>query len=152
MVEINNKTESKINLTVVRQTAEIFLKKHKKQKNELSIAFVGDRLIRRLNETYRGIDKPTDVLTFPDYPAIPPVVIPVPPTAGGIQNLGEIIIDYAQIKRQAREQGHSAQKELIFILVHGLLHLVGYDDATEKGRLEMIRKGEEFIKNLEYRI
>lgn len=97
---------------------------------ELSIAFVGDKIIRDLNKVYRGIDKTTDILTF----------------SGEDKFLGEVIIDYAQIKRQAKKFNNSIKKELIFILVHGLLHLLGYDDKTEKGRLEMEEMGEEFIK------
>ncbi|MBU4347150.1 rRNA maturation RNase YbeY, partial [Patescibacteria group bacterium] len=61
--------------------------------------------------------------------------------------LGEVIIDYAQIKRQAREFGSGVNDELVFILVHGLLHLLGYDDKTEKGAKEMERLGEKFILN-----
>ena len=133
-VEINNKTKAKINLSLVRKIARKFLKKHKKEKKDLSIAFVGDGRIRELNKNYRKIDKVTDVLSF----------------AGEEKFLGEIIIDYNQVKRQARQfrgQGMRAVKEeLIFILAHGLLHLLGYDDGTEVGRREMERLGEEFIK------
>lgn len=131
MIEINNKTKSKIDLALVKKTAEFFLRVYKKKKYEISIAFVGDRVIRKLNRNYRKIDKVTDVLSFPGE---------------GIF-LGEVIIDYAQIKRQAREFGSSVNDELVFILVHGLLHLLGYDDKTEKGAKEMERLGEKFILN-----
>ena len=133
-VEINNKTKAKINLSLVRKIARKFLKKHKKEKKDLSIAFVGDRRIRELNKNYRKIDKVTDVLSF----------------AGEEKFLGEVIIDYSQIKRQAKEfrgRGMRAvEEELVFILAHGLLHLLGYDDRTEEERREMERLGEEFIK------
>ena len=133
-VGINNKTKAKINLSLVKKIARKFLKKHKKEKKDLSVAFVGDKKIKELNKNYRKIDKVTDVLSFP----------------GEEKFLGEIIIDYNQVKRQARQfrgQGMRAVKEeLIFILAHGLLHLLGYDDGTEVGRREMERLGEEFIK------
>ena len=134
MIEINNKTRSKIDLVLVQKVVENFLKYYKKQNCEVSIAFVGDKTIRRLNKTYRGVNKITDVLAFFDNE----------------QNnfLGEIIISYIQVKRQAKRFNNSVRQELIFILVHGLLHLLGYDDKTEKSRREMERLGEEFIGKL----
>lgn len=133
MVEINNKTRSKINLSLVKKATEDFLKYYKKEKCEVSIAFVSDRKMRELNKTYRKKDRATDVLAF----------------AGQGLDLGEVIINYAQIKRQAREFGNSARQELVFILVHGLLHLLGYDDGDEKGRKEMEELGMGFIKQLQ---
>lgn len=134
MIEINNTTKTKIDTDLVKVIANSFLKKYKKTKMEVSIAFVGDTVMRRLNKIYRGKDKPTDVLTF----------------EGDDGFLGEIIIDYSQIKRQAKKFSPNSRQELIFILVHGLLHLLGHEDETEKGRLEMIRLGEEFIKSLKF--
>ena len=153
IVEVNNKTKSKIDLALIKKTAKKFLLAYKKKKEEVSIAFVGDRAIRRLNKIYRKIDKVTDVLTFPadggTSGADDLADDGTGETSAGEDNfLGEIVIDYEQIKRQAKQSGRSAKKELIFILVHGLLHLVGYNDETEKERLEMIKKGEEFIGNL----
>lgn len=133
MIEINNTTRTIIALKKVHETAERFLKKYKKSKMDISIAFIGDSAMRKLNKIYRGQDRPTDILTF----------------AGEGSLLGEIIIDYAQIKRQARVfSGGKVNQELIFILVHGLFHLLGYEDDTEKKRLDMIRMGETFIKKL----
>ena len=132
MINVNNITKSKIDLVLVKKVAERFLKKYKKQKCEVSIAFIGDMAMRRLNKKYRGIDRTTDVLSF----------------AGEQNFLGEIVINYVQIKRQAKKFGNSIERELIFILVHGLLHLLGYDDESEKGRLEMDELGEEFVKYL----
>ena len=131
MIEINNKTKSRIDLNLVKKAADRFLRVYKKNKYEVSIAFVGDRVIRKLNRNYRETDKVTDILSFP----------------GEGDFLGEIIIDYAQIKRQAKKYGKTIKQELVFILVHGLLHLSGYNDKTEKGRREMERLGEKFILN-----
>ncbi|MDD5031682.1 MAG: rRNA maturation RNase YbeY [Patescibacteria group bacterium] len=136
-VEINNRTNNKINLSLVKKAAEKFLRAYKKNNYNLSIAFVGDKRIKELNKKYREIDRVTDILSF----------------IGEEKFLGEIIIDYSQIKRQARQFGGQAKKfnnklkdELLFILVHGLLHLIGYDDRTEEGRREMEKLGNEFIK------
>jgi probable rRNA maturation factor len=118
---------------MVKKVAEIFLEKKRKAGYEVSIAFVSDAAIRKMNKAYRKMDKVTDVLTF----------------EGEEKFLGEVIIDYKQIARQAKEQKHSIKKELVFILVHGLFHLLGYTDDTEKDRLHMIKIGQEFIdKNL----
>lgn len=132
MVEINNKTKSKIDLVLVKKIAEKFLLAHGKKNFDVSVAFIGDAAMRALNKKYRKKDKPTDVLSF----------------LGEGKFLGEIIIDYAQIKRQAKLYKNSVRHELIFILVHGLLHLLGYDDKIERGRLEMERLGERFINKI----
>jgi probable rRNA maturation factor len=129
MIEINNKTRSNINIFLVKKVTEKFLDYYKLNKR-VSIAFVGDVIIRKLNKNYRQKDKVTDILSFD----------------GEGDDLGEIVIDYAQIKRQSQKYSKSIQDELIFILVHGLLHLIGYDDQTEKTRKIIIKKGEDFIK------
>ena len=134
MVEVNNQTKNKISVSLIKKVSTLFLKVHKKEDFEVSIVIVGDRAIKELNYCYRKLDQVTDVLAFP----------------GDVHDkfLGEIIIDYAQIKRQALKYSDSTGEELIFILVHGLLHLVGYEDDTEEGKEEMIRLGEEFIKDI----
>ena len=132
MVEVNNKTRSKIDIGLVKRTAEKFLEYYKIKNKEVSIAFVGDKIIRKLNKKYRHIDKVTDVLSFADDEA---------------GSLGELIIDYAQIKRQARKFSKNIRGELIFILVHGLLHLLGYEDRTDKGAREMETLNKKFISD-----
>ncbi len=131
-VDILNKTRTRINTKLVQRASEAFLKKYKKNKLDLSIVFVGDRKIRKINNLYRRYDKVTDILSF----------------EGEDDSFGELIIDYAQIKRQASRFGNSTKDELIFILVHGLFHLLGYNDETEKEELKMIKLGEDFIKKM----
>lgn len=132
MVEINNKTRSKINLRLVKKISDKFLEDYGIANKTVSIAFVGDGKIRKLNKIYRDKDKVTDVLSFADD------------DEGA---LGEIIIDYAQIKRQSRKFSKNTEQELVFILVHGLLHLLGYEDKTDKGAREMEEEGKKFISN-----
>jgi probable rRNA maturation factor len=124
-----------VDVELVKLVTERFLKYYKKNKFEVSIAFVSDKEIKKLNKIYRGINKPTDVLSF----------------EGEGKFLGEIIISYSQIKKQAKEFGRTTKQELVFILVHGLLHLLGLDDETEKGRLGMIEEGEKFIRILNFK-
>jgi probable rRNA maturation factor len=132
IIEINNRTKSEINTMAMKKIATKFMNARKKNGKELSMVFVGDKEMRRLNRVYRKIDKTTDVLSFD----------------GDEDIYGEIIICCQQIRRQAKKFGKSTESELAFILVHGLLHLEGYNDETEKERLEMIRMGEEFLKNI----
>ena len=131
-IEINNRAKSEIDLSLVRRIVNKFAKAHDVSHKEISIAFIGDAEIKKLNQTYRRKNEPTDVLTF----------------AGEEEFWGEIIIDFEQIKRQAGRLGHSAQDEMIFILVHGLLHLLGYNDETEKGRRKMIKQADSLLKKL----
>ncbi|MBU0722028.1 rRNA maturation RNase YbeY [Patescibacteria group bacterium] len=130
-VEINNQTNYKINLKLIEKAVKVFGQVYKIKNKEFSLAFVGDAEIKKLNLTYRGLNKATDVLSF----------------SGDGDYLGEIIINYNQVKLQAGDFKNSAEKELIFILVHGLLHLIGYDDKTDKQRKKMIKLGENFIKS-----
>jgi probable rRNA maturation factor len=132
MLEINNRTKYKISAKKFAVAAEKFLKSKKLAKKTVSLVFIGDAVMRNLNRRYRGLDKTTDVLSF----------------AGDDDLLGEIVISPAQIKRQAKENSNTFEQELVFIFVHGLLHLAGYNDDTEKKRTAMIKMGEKFILNL----
>jgi len=143
-IEINNQTKHKINLKLLKKIIKAFGRAYKITNKEVSLAFVGDAAIKKLNLTYRGLNKTTDVLSFSPLNSAEGNLIG---QAGDGDNFGEIIINYKQIKRQAGDFKNSAEKELIFILVHGLLHLAGYDDKTEKERVAMVKKGEKFIKD-----
>ena len=129
MIEINNKTKAKIDTKLIKKIVEFFFVYYKIENKNISVAFVGDTVITRLNSKYRGKNKATDILSF----------------VGDEDDFGEIIIDYAQVKRQAKKYSKSVKEELIFILVHGLLHLIGYEDKIDKEREKMIKMGEEFI-------
>ncbi|MDD4900546.1 MAG: rRNA maturation RNase YbeY [Patescibacteria group bacterium] len=133
-IEINNRTKKKINSSFIKGLVNKFVAEYQVKGEELSIAFVSDAEIKKLNRIYRDKSEPTDILSF----------------AGEGELWGELIIDYDQIKRQAGQFGNSAREELIFILVHGLLHLLGYDDETEKDRQKMMEMGEQFMENLKF--
>lgn len=162
-IEINNQANYKIDLKLVRKVVSAFgraykiypvkspLKRGMKQFNEvnnnqeISLAFVSDAEIKKINNTYRGLNQITDVLSFAPLNSAEGNLTG---QAGDGDYLGEIIIDYSQIKRQAGNFKTTVRQELIFILVHGLLHLIGYDDKTDGDREKMIKLGEEFIKKL----
>lgn len=98
---------------------------------EVNVLFTGDRAMRTLNRRYRGKDRPTDVLSFSFREGAFPQVQP--------DLLGDIIIAVPVAERQAREQGHSLRREFERLLVHGVLHLAGYDheqDAAASVRMQ----------------
>jgi len=93
----------------------------------VSIAIVSDTQVRRLNRRFRGVNKPTDVLSFPG--SVPRV--PSPES----RVLGDIVIARGVARRQAREAGHSELTEWRVLALHGLLHLIGYDHEGDDGRM-----------------
>mgnify|MGYP004523159371 CR=1 FL=1 len=90
----------------------------------ISLILTGDEEIHKLNKEYRQVDRPTDVLSFPLYEAAEPIM------RGS--SLGDLVISVDTMTRQAAEYGHSRQRELCFLFVHGLLHLLGYDHEISK--------------------
>lgn len=117
---------------MVRRTLTKLQQHFKLTKKDISVAFVGEVTMRRLNKMTRNSDRVTDILSL----------------EGEDGELGELILCYAKIKKQGPQFGLTPKQELIFILVHGFLHLLGDDDSTEKGRLAMIARGESLITKL----
>jgi len=97
---------------------------------EVSVTFTDNEKIRELNKKFRGIDRSTDVLSFPlfDYEG----ESEEPPVDELIGMLGDIVISLEQAKKQADEYGHSFEREAAFLCVHSMLHLLGYDHETSK--------------------
>lgn len=110
---------------------------------EVGVTFADDEHIRELNRDYRGIDKATDVLSFALEEG------DEPPIAGGPPEtlLGDIVISLETAARQAEDFGHSLERELAYLTVHGMLHLVGYDHEAEADKQAM-RQQEEAILTL----
>ena len=94
-----------------------------------SVALVGDRRIRRLNHQFRQVDQATDVLSFPVGSASAE-----PEAIEGY--LGDIVISVETAKRQALTQRHSLEMELRILMIHGLLHLLGYDHERDGGQMK----------------
>ncbi len=113
---------------------------------EVCISLVEDREIQSLNREYRGRDVPTDVLSFPlidrdDLDKQVPTEIEV--------LLGDIIISAERADEQAKEYGHSFQRELAYLTVHGILHLLGYDHSSPQEEKVMRAKEEEILEILQ---
>jgi len=102
---------------------------------EMGICITGDEDIHRLNRDYLEEDRPTDVLSFPMLESVADATLFVNPPDGQL-HLGEVIISYPQASRQAAEHGHSVAKEIVLLLVHGILHLLAYDhDIPSRARV-----------------
>ena len=137
MVAINNTTQKKINERKINTLVAEFLRVYKKSAWEVSIAVVGSARMRRLNNDYRGIDKATDVLSFG--------------ADGSPYYLGEVIINIEETKKAGKYLDIFGEKKssdyvFYFLLIHGLLHLVGYNDEIEAERLKMLSVGSKFIE------
>ena len=114
------------------RAAEVVGKIYGVENSELSITLTDDENIHTLNKKYRNIDKPTDVLSFAFRESDEPQILD-----SEFEILGDIIISVERAKIQAEDFGHSFLREIIFLEVHGLLHLLGYDHIEEQDRIEM---------------
>ena len=100
---------------------------------EVSVTLTNDAHIHALNRDYRGVDRPTDVISFALTESEEPEII----GGEGHEVLGDLIISLERMRAQAAEYGHTELRELSFLTVHGMLHLLGYDHMEEEERLEM---------------
>jgi probable rRNA maturation factor len=116
----------------LRKIANRILELLKQDQAELSLALVGNPEIRKLNARFRNKNYPTDVLSFPAEGGVPT----------GVRLLGDVVISVDKAKQQARERKRTLDEEMVTLLIHGVLHLLGYDhersakDATIMTRLE----------------
>ena len=125
---------------------------------ELGLFIAGGERVQQLNRDYRGKDEPTDVLAFAMLPeqsaqrmtetAFPPFVIP----PDGVLHLGEVIISYPQALIQAEEHQHSVKKEIAILLIHGLLHLLGYEHHKPALKRKMTAREAEILNYIEQEI
>ncbi len=102
--------------------------------HEISILFVGDQGIRDLNQQFRNIDRPTDVLSFPQLLEDEPETPGMPPV------LGDVAISLETARHQSEGHGLSLEEELTLLLIHGILHLLGYDHEISDAEDERMRK------------
>lgn len=148
--EYLTKEHKDIILTVVSQTAK---KLNLPEGIEVDISIVTNEAIHQLNKDYRGIDRPTDVLSFAleedidDAPTFDFETFSELDNESAVsKHLGDIIISYQRTVEQAEDYGHSVERELAFLSVHGFLHLNGYDHQTEADEKEMFSLQEEVLE------
>ena len=131
-------------LALMEESARLCLTKEgiPEENCEFSVSFVDREEIKKLNSTYRGVDKVTDVLSFPqfeDFSELP---------EDQIICLGDIVICEDRAKEQAEEFGHSYEREIIYLFTHSVLHLLGYDHMDEDEKAEMREREEEVMMEL----
>ncbi|MBP3593377.1 MAG: rRNA maturation RNase YbeY [Lachnospiraceae bacterium] len=123
---------------------------------EINVLFTDNAGIQEMNKEYRGIDRPTDVLSFPmveyDIPGNFDFLEEEQgdcfhPETGELL-LGDIVLSYDKIKEQALEYGHSELRELCFLVAHSMLHLFGYDHMEEEERAEMEQMQRDILNGL----
>ncbi len=103
----------------------------------LSLSFVGEKKIREINKNFRHKDSPTNVISFPFMDVV-----------SGRKLLGDVVICPLVAKKQALEQGNDFNDYIAFLIIHGFLHLLGYDHIREEDRLVMEKKEEEIFRKL----
>ncbi|MFR8235876.1 MAG: rRNA maturation RNase YbeY [Anaerovoracaceae bacterium] len=112
---------------------------------EISLTFVLPEEIKSLNAQYRGVDSVTDVLSFPQFESPEDF-----PEAGELC-LGDVVICVERAEEQAAEYGHSKERELVYLFVHSLLHLLGYDHMEEDEKRVMREKEEHVMEHVDLR-
>ena len=121
---------------------------------EMGLVITSQQRVQELNRSYLGRDEPTDVLAFYMIPTaeeaeadLPPFVTP----PDGMLHLGEVIISYPQAVIQAEERQHPVKKELAILIIHGVLHLLGYDHAEPEPARQMSAREAEILTSVEER-
>ena len=137
--EVFNETNEQVDLEEEKKIIEYALKYKKLENVVFNVIFVDNQTIRQINKEYRGIDKETDVISFAleDNEEI---------TFEFGRLLGDIYISVPKMQSQAKEYGHSETREMAFLTIHGLLHLLGYDHMTKEAE-EIMFKEQEMILN-----
>ncbi len=146
-IEINNLTTAEINQEAIKEIINRILEWEKKGKKNLSMAFIGTNRIRKLNKKYRHKNRVTDVLTFSENEV----------DFGKFQikglkrtkTLGEIVVCLRQIKKNSQHLKILFEEELARVLIHGTLHLLGYDhEKSNEEAIKMKEKEEKYLNQV----
>ncbi|WP_044642382.1 rRNA maturation RNase YbeY [Risungbinella massiliensis] len=112
---------------------------------EVVLTIVDNDKIQEINREHRNLDRPTDVLSFPLYEADEDFVLE---EEEEFVSLGDIVLSMPQAKKQALDYGHSLEREVAFLAVHGFLHLLGYDHETQEEEKEMFARQEAILQQI----
>lgn len=133
-IEVFNETEEKICLKEIKKIIAFALKKEKIKRAVVNVILVDEKEIKKINKEYRNIDRVTDVISF--------ALEEAETIKFNFRLLGDIYICVPRMKEQAVSYGHSEKRELLFLTVHGLLHLLGYDHMNKEDEKIMFKKQE----------
>ena len=116
---------------------------------EMGLVVTSQERVRQLNRNYRGRDEPTDVLAFSAREEIDADLPPFAQPPDGVLHLGEVIISYPQAVIQAKEHHHSVKKEIAVLVIHGVLHLLGYEHDKPEPERQMKSREEEILSRID---
>lgn len=138
-VEIINETGLDLDYIETMQRLIDYAIEHEELENVIfNIIIVDNKYIHKLNKEYRGIDRPTDVISFALEDNADEI-------ESDVRILGDIYISIDKVYEQAKEYGHSNLREICFLMIHGFLHLLGYDHMKEAEEKKMFAKQEEIL-------
>ena len=142
---IEEGVESRLEAAWLRGIAEqVLVAQDVSPEAEIGLVIASRERVQQLNRDYLGRDRPTDVIAFSMLPGEgDPSPFVSPPD--GVQHLGEVIISYPQAVIQAEEQGHSVEKEITILIIHGVLHLLGYEDEKPELKRQMNAREKEIL-------
>jgi len=147
MIEVNNLTTISLDEEFLKKIAQKVLEEEGKKEADLSIALLGPGRMREINKRYRGKNRATDVLAFPETKILKEKLKVGP--LKKIQGLGEIVICLREVKKNAKRFGSNFEKELTRALIHGILHLLGYDhEKSEKEAKKMETKQQYYLSKI----
>ena len=140
-INITNSTNETIDEKLLYKVANYALEYEKVSNAVLNIIIVDNEYIHKINREYRGVDRETDVISFALEDDDTFVKLP-------IRVLGDIYISIDRVKSQALEYGHSETREISFFILHGILHLLGYDHMNEEDEKIMFNKQDNILSDL----
>lgn len=140
--------QEKVYGETMREALSVILKKEgiDDEGAEVSVSFVTPEEIQTLNRDYRDVDRVTDVLSFPQFDSVDDMIDMQEET--GVAELGDVVICMDRAKEQAEEFGHPLRREVIYLFVHSILHLLGYDHMEEEDKKEMRAREDEVMSEL----
>lgn len=131
----------------VRRLVERILKEHDRGGEDVTVVFADDEFVRGLNASYRGVDRTTDVLAFDMERCRSSRG--VPPTDGRETILGDVVVSVDRARAQARRYKRTTERELLKLVAHGTLHLLGHDHEDPDDRAAMRRLENEYVRGAE---
>ena len=143
-ITITNETDEYVDEALLNKVADYAMKSEDVNNGVVNIIIVDNKKIREINKEYRKIDKETDVISFALEDDDTFIELP-------IRVLGDIYISIDKVKSQASEYGHSEKREICFLTVHGILHLLGYDHMNKDDELVMFSKQAKILDDLDIR-
>ena len=143
-ITITNETDEYVDETLLNKVADYAMMSEDVHNGVVNIIIVDNKRIREINKEYRKIDKETDVISFALEDDDTFIELP-------IRVLGDIYISIDRVKLQAKDYGHSEKREICFLVVHGILHLLGYDHMNTSDEKVMFSKQDKILDELDIR-